>query len=89
MRVAFHAEHVILPSRRDGAQVHWRDPSLRRVDERVLTDAGQDWSGRIADVFASYDRKPADHCRGPKLRRPRTGDATGASLLTSWIIAPV
>jgi hypothetical protein len=89
MRVAFHAEHMILPSLRVVHTVHWRDPSLAAMDERALTDAGQDWSGRIADVFASYDLRLPITAAGPSCAGLEPAMPAGASLLTSWIIAPV
>jgi len=89
MRVAFHAEHVILPSRETQHRVHWRDPSLTAIDERALADAGEDWSSRIADVFASYDRGLPITAAGPSCAGLEPPIPRGASLLTSWINAPV
>ena len=61
LRVVFHAEHVVLPSQAVSHSVQRRDASLAQVDERALAAAGRDWSGAIAEVFASWDpRMPAD-----------------------------
>jgi hypothetical protein len=89
MRVAFHAEHVVLPSRRVVHTVHWRDPSLVAMDERALTDAGAGWRACIADVFASYDSALPITAVGPTCAGLEPAIPQGGSLLASWIIAPV
>jgi hypothetical protein len=89
MRVAFHAEHVVLPSQKTLHNVQWRDDTLAPIDERVLAAAGAGWSKRIADVFRSYHRTLPITAAGPSCAGLEPAMPPGASLLTSWIIAPV
>jgi hypothetical protein len=86
LRVVFHAEHVI---RLDGHTDHslLRGADGLNLSSSELSEAGQRWNARIADVLATYR---------PQAARPRLGrsDAAlepalppGAQLLTSWVIA--
>ena len=89
LRVVFHAEHVVLPSQETLHGVQWRDASLAPVDASVLAAAGANWSARIGDVFHSYNRKLPMCAVGPSCAGLEPAMPQGASLLTSWIIAPV
>jgi len=89
LRVAFHAEHVVLPSQQTLHSVQWRDTALAPVDERTLVAAGANWSARIGDVFTSYHRNLPITATGPSCAGLEPAMPAGASLLTSWIIAPV
>ena len=86
LRVVFHAEHII---RLDGQTDHavLRGAESLNLSSSELSEAGQRWNARIADVLATYR---------PQAARPRFGrsDAAlepvlpaGAQLLTSWVIA--
>lgn len=86
LRVVFHAEHII---RLDGQTDHavLRGAESLNLSSSELSEAGQRWNARIADVLATYQ---------PQAARPRFGrsDAAlepvlpaGAQLLTSWVIA--
>jgi hypothetical protein len=86
LRVVFHAEHVI---RLDGQTDHslLRGAESLNLSSSELSEAGQRWNARIADVLATYR---------PQSVRARFGrsDAAlepllppGAQLLTSWVIA--
>jgi hypothetical protein len=86
MRVVFHAEHILHP---DGQAQHslLRGGEALNLSSSDLSDAGQRWNARIAEVLATY-RPPA--------KRERVGRSDSAldpvlppraQLLASWIIA--
>jgi hypothetical protein len=86
MRVVFHAEHILHP---DGQAEHslLRGGQALNLSAADLSDAGQRWNARIAEVLATY-RPPA--------KRERFGRSDSAlepvlppraQLLTSWVIA--
>jgi hypothetical protein len=86
LRVVFHAEHVV---HTDGRTEHsvLRGADGLRLSSSDLSDAGQRWNARVADVLATY-RPPATRERFGRsdaaldpILPPR------AQLLTSWIIA--
>jgi hypothetical protein len=88
LRVVFHAEHVVLPSREAVHSVHVRAAALAPLDARALASAGADWSARVADVFDSWNRNLPIAGVGPSCAGLEPALPPGASLLTSWIIAP-
>jgi len=86
LRVIFHAEHIIHP---DGRTEHsvLRGAEGVRLSSSELSDAGQRWNARIADVLATYR---------PQATSQRVGRSEAAldptlpprtQLLNSWIIA--
>jgi hypothetical protein len=86
LRVVFHAEHVI---RVDGRTDHalMRGAESLSLSASELTEAGQRWNARIADVLASY-RPQASLARvGRSESALEPVLPPGAQLLTSWIIA--
>ena len=88
LRVAFHAEHVVLPSRDAVHSVHTRDPALANIDERALASSAN-WSQCIGEMFDSYNRNLTITAAGPSCAGLEPVMPPGALLLTSWIIAPV
>lgn len=88
LRVVFHAEHVVLKSQETVHSVHMRDAALAVLDERALAMAGTGWSERIGDVFDSYNQNLPITAVGPSCAGLEPSLPPGASLLTSWIIAP-
>lgn len=89
MRVAYHAEHVVTASGSASHEVHRCGVNVTRVGGEALQQAGSRWSRRVADVIASYRPRTravpvGPTCAGLEPEMPR-----GATLLTSWIIAPV
>ena len=89
LRVVFHAEHMVLPSQETLHSLHTRDIALAPVNERALATAGANWNDRIGDVFESYNRNLPVTAAGPSCAGLEPAMPSGASLLTSWIIAPV
>ena len=86
LRVVFHAEHIV---RADGQTEH----SVLRGAENVclssseLSDAGQRWNARIADVLATYRPQAARARFGRSEAALEPALPARAQLLTSWIIA--
>jgi hypothetical protein len=86
LRVVFHAEHVVYAN---GRAEHFlrRGADIVGLSQADLTQAGPQWTARIADALAAYR---------PDAARPRPGRSDAAlepvlppraQLLTSWIIA--
>jgi hypothetical protein len=89
MQVVFHAEHVVLPSQQVEHHVHYRSAALARVDAASLAAAGAHWNERIAEVLDSYDPRLQINAAGLSCAGLDPVLPPGASLLTSWVIAPV
>lgn len=87
LRVVFHAEHVLL---RDGRVEHQlqRGGPVADLAPDDLARSGQRWPTRLADALSGR-AKPRGRRPGPSLAALQPAMPEGASLLTSWIIAPV
>jgi hypothetical protein len=87
LRVVFHAEHVALPDGRVEHQLHRSGPVADlAVDD--LARSRQRWPARLADALSGRS-KPRGRRPGPSLAALQPVIPEGATLLTSWIIAPV
>ena len=88
LRVSYHAEHVVDAS---GVASHevLRCGLRVRVDAAALEQAGSRWPRRVADVVANHRPRLRDLPAGPTCAGLEPEMPSGATLLTSWIIAPV
>ena len=88
LRVSYHAEHVV---RASGVASHevLRCGIRVRVDAHSLEQAGSRWSRRVADVVANHRPRLRNLPAGPTCAGLEPEMPEGATLLTSWIIAPV
>ncbi|MDR2215251.1 MAG: hypothetical protein LBE59_05340 [Nevskiaceae bacterium] len=88
LRVQFHAEHVLLP---DGRVQHrvLRGGDSAQLNEDHLHRLGPLWPTHLADAVAVHRRADSRQRLGPSVAALTPSLPDGASLLTSWIIAPV
>jgi hypothetical protein len=86
LRVVFHAEHII---RVDGQTDHalLRGSESLNLSAAELSEAGQRWNARIADVLTGYRPQPSSARFGRSESALEPALPAGAQLLTSWIIA--
>jgi hypothetical protein len=87
LRVVFHAEHIQLP----GGQVRHqllRGERLAGISESSLRLMGPLWPGRLADAVAAHRASGVGERLGPSAAALEPELPDGATLLTSWIIAP-
>jgi hypothetical protein len=87
LRVVFHAEHVVHPGGHIDHEVQRKGP-IADLTVDVLDRAGARWPTRLADALSGR-AKPRGRRPGPSLAALQPPMPEGASLLTSWIIAPV
>jgi hypothetical protein len=87
LRVVFHAEHIVLPEGRVEHQLQ-RGGSIPDFSAEDLARSGQRWPTRLADALSGR-AKPHGRRPGPSLAALQPAMPDGATLLTSWIIAPV
>jgi len=87
LRVVFHAEHVLLPDGRFNHEVQRMGP-ITELSAEDLSRSGQRWPTRLADTLSGRAR-PRGQRPGPSLAALQPTLPDGATLLTSWIIAPV
>jgi len=86
LRVVFHAEHIVLPEGRVEHQLQ-RGGSIPDFSAEDLARSGQRWPTRLADAVSGR-AKPRGRRPGPSLAALQPAMPEGATLLTSWIIAP-
>ncbi len=87
LRVAFHAEHVVSA----GGGVHHELQRTGPIIDLAAVDlarSGARWPTRLADALSGR-AKPRGSRPGPSLAALQPSIPEGATLLTSWIIAPV
>lgn len=89
LRVVFHNEHVVHPS---GRTEHWllRGSRAANLSAGSLSRARLLWPARIAEAIETFREQPCVHARfGRSDAALEPALPAGATLLTSWIIAPV
>jgi hypothetical protein len=87
LRVLFHAEHIVLPGGRTEHQL-LRGERIAGLSASNLRRLGPLWPGRIADAVAAHRASGVRERPGPSVAALAPSMPTGATLLTSWIIAP-
>jgi hypothetical protein len=87
LRVLFHAEHIVLPGGRTEHQL-LRGGRVAGLDATELRRLGPLWPGRLADAVATHRTSGLRERAGPSVAALEPSMPVGATLLTSWIIAP-
>jgi hypothetical protein len=87
LRVVFHAEHIVLPGGRTQHQL-LRGEQIAGLGATELRRLGPLWPGRLADAVAAYRASGMRERVGPSMAALEPSMPPGATLLTSWIIAP-
>jgi hypothetical protein len=89
LRVVFHAEHVVAPSRAASHVVYSCASNTAGLDAGDLAPRGPLWPSQVADIVARFGSTRRDGRAGPSCAGLMPALPADAQLLTSWIIAPV
>lgn len=87
LRVLFHAEHIVMPGGRTEHQL-LRGERIAGLAATELRRLGPLWPGRLADAVATHRASGVRERAGPSMAALEPSMPPGATLLTSWIIAP-
>jgi hypothetical protein len=88
LRVVFHAEHVVTPSRAASHAVYACASGIAGLDGGDLALRGPLWPSQVADIVAHFDSTRRNGRAGPSCAGLMPALPADAELLTSWIIAP-
>jgi hypothetical protein len=87
LRVVFHAEHVVKPGGGVQHELQRKGPIIDLATADLMRSGGR-WPTRLADALSGR-AKSRGHRPGPSIAALQPSIPEGATLLTSWIIAPV
>jgi hypothetical protein len=87
LRVLFHAEHIVLQGGRTEHQL-LRGERIAGLGATELHRLGPLWPGRLADAVVAHRASGLRERAGPSEAALEPSMPPGATLLTSWIIAP-
>jgi hypothetical protein len=88
LRVVFHAEHVVTPSRTVRHAVHRSAGGVLSLEAGELAMRGTRWPELMADVVETHGAQARYRRAGPSCAGLLPDLPPDAELLTSWIIAP-